>query len=75
MVEIGPYIEYCGQSYVRESYVIQCVVVAWLAYGLFCVLFDIIRYFWKKHRSQSHPRAEKCPVGSNSADCFDQIYV
>lgn len=44
MVECGPYIEYCCRVYVRQDYVIFCVVVCWLAIFAVDVIWDAIQY-------------------------------
>lgn len=43
MVEIGPYIEYCGEAYVQESFVIRCVVLGLLLVALLGVLVYLER--------------------------------
>lgn len=45
MVEIGPYIEYCGQAYVQESFVIRCVILGLLQIALAHVLVHLVRKF------------------------------
>ena len=57
MVECGPYIEYCCRVYVRQDYVIFCVMACLLAIiagdliaGL---ILDLIARYKKKSRDRS----------------------
>ena len=62
MVEVGPYIEYCGEAYVRESFVLNCVALGLLLVALCHVLVYLVKMSvlpWL--RSQRRPRAEKLP--------------
>ena len=52
MVECGPYIEYCCQVYVRQDYVVACVLVCWLA--IFCgnLIADLILYLIARRKKK-----------------------
>lgn len=57
MVESGPYIEYCCEVYVRQDYVVACVLLGLLAIIvgdlIGSLILDLIAWHKKKSRDRS----------------------
>lgn len=53
MVECGPYIEYCCRVYVRQDYVVACVLVCWLVIFAGNLIADLILHLLARYKKKS----------------------